>query len=419
MGVSVHKQLKARSKSWLINRNFTCIWSSWLFYEYGFQLYLIAFPLLIYDLTGSALAMSVMRVVDFIPSVALGLFVGVLSDRLNRKWMMAYATILRLVATALLLYLLTAAQLQLWHVYVAVFLIASAGQLFVNAHHSLMPQLVPNKELTSANAKLVFIETVIGMAAPGLVGFIIVRYAYELTFSSYFVSMLLVFFLILFVRPPVRNARQEPEDERQAAGERGSFRTELQEGMRELFGNKLLLAPTLLILFLNIANGAVTGVLIFFAADVVAASKVEIGLVFGIGAIGSLLGSLLVSRLQKRYRRGQLLLWGLLLSVLSYALLVFAYTWWLIALSVAIRYFATTVANILYLTLRQQLTPNHLLGRVAGTSHTLMQLTVPFALLAAGLWAEYLPVRWLFVGAGVGVAVIYFANVNGKVKEIE
>lgn len=186
-----------------------------------------------------------------------------------------------------------------------------------------------------------------------------------------------------------------------------SFREDIKEGIEELFHNKLLLTPTMTVVFMNFASSLVIGVLVFFVKDQLGATASQIGFMFSISAVGGFIGALLVSRIRKKFGRGNIFTFCLLIDAIGMALLIFAPTWWAIGIALAIRTFSTTVLNIVYFTIRQEFTPNHLLGRVAGTSSMLMKLTLPAGLFLAGLWAEWFPIRILFMMSTVIIVILF------------
>lgn len=69
----------------------------------------------------------------------------------------------------------------------------------------------------------------------------------------------------------------------------------------------------------------------------------------------------------------------------------------LMGLLLAVRTAISTMTNVGYLALRQETTPNHLLGRVAGTSSMIMKLALPVGLFIGGIWADYLPAAPIFL----------------------
>lgn len=148
----------------------------------------------------------------------------------------------------------------------------------------------------------------------------------------------------------------------------------MKEGIQELLQNKTLLTPTIATIFQNFASSMVLGVLIFFAVDRLGSTETEVGFMLSFGAVGGLLGALVVKKLTLTFARGKLYTYTILGDTIGYALLLVADSWWVIGISLAVRTFAITISNVLYFAIRQEFTPNHMLGRVAGTSSMLMKL---------------------------------------------
>lgn len=370
------------------NRNFMLLWGGSLISNFGYQMYIIAVPLLIYDLSRSALAMSMMRAIEFLPNIFIGILAGVFVDRLNRKRMMQWTSGIRVAAMAGIILLLLLGELSLWGLYVLGFILSVSSYTFGNAHHAVLPQIVSKEDLTSANAKLSFINTLIQTVGPGLAGTFLIIYSYTTTLSIYMMSLLALLVSVSLLKlPPIERNTQE----------NNSFKEDIKEGIEALFRNKILLTPTITVLFMNFASSLVIGVLVFYVKDQLGATAAEVGLMFSISAIGGFIGAIVVSRIRKKFGRGNIYTYCILVDAIGMALLIFASTWWAIGIALAIRTFSTTISNIVYFTIRQEFTPNHLLGRVAGTSSMLMKLTLPLGLFLAGLWAEWFPIRILFI----------------------
>lgn len=376
------------------NKNFMLIWGGSVISSFGYQMYIIAIPLLIYDLSRSALAMSTMRAIEFIPNIFIGILAGVFVDRLNRKRMLQWTSLIQVISMFGLIVLLFTDQLALWHLYIIGFLLSSAGYTFGNAHHAVLPQIVSKEQLTSANAKLSFVSTFIQTIGPGLAGALLVAFSYTSTLAVYMICLVILFISVSFFRPPATNWKVQ---------EKNTIWQDIKEGVDELFRNKTLLTPTITVLFMNFASSLVVGVLIFYVTDQLGATKPQVGLMYSISAIGGIIGATVVSRIRKKFGRGNIYTFCLLFDVVGMSCLIFAPTWWAIGIALAIRTFSTTISNIVYFTIRQEFTPNHLLGRVAGTSSMLMKLTLPFGLLIAGIWAEWFPIRILF-----GISTLIF-----------
>lgn len=393
MTLEVSEQATIDQALWK-NKNFMFIWGGSVISSFGYQMYIIAIPLLIYDLSRSALAMSTMRAIEFFPNIFIGILAGVFVDRLNRKRMMQWTSLVQAMSMLGMILLLFYDQIALWHLYILGFLLSSAGYTFGNAHHAVLPQIVTKEQLTSANAKLSFVSTFIQTIGPGLAGTLLVAFSYTSTLAVYMICLFFLFMCVTFFQPPA-TVRVEIK--------KNTVWQDIKEGVDELFSNKTLLTPTIIVLFINFSSSLVIGVLIFYVTDQLGATPAQVGLMYTISAIGGIVGATVVSRIRRKFGRGNIYTFCLLFDVVGMVCLIFAPTWWAIGIALAIRTFSTTISNVVYFTIRQEFTPNHLLGRVAGTSSMFMKLTLPLGLFISGLWAEWLPIRILF-----GVSTLIF-----------
>lgn len=97
MALKAMEQVTIERTLWR-NKNFMLIWGGSIISSFGHQMYIIAIPLLIYDLSRSALAMSMMRAIEFFPNIFIGMLAGVFVDRLNRKRMMQWTSLIQLMS---------------------------------------------------------------------------------------------------------------------------------------------------------------------------------------------------------------------------------------------------------------------------------------------------------------------------------
>lgn len=393
------------------DRNFLLIWSSKVISGFGFQFYLVALPLLIYQLSQSALAMSTMRAIEFVPNILLGMVAGVIVDRFSRRKVMIATTLIMIICLVIIITLLGVDQIQLWHLFLLGFVLSSSGFTFGNAQHSIIPQLFPKEQLVSVNARFTFVDTLINLIGPGIAGLLLAVASFQTNFIINAVSssivLILLFLLVL------------PADKEKKKSEQTSIWTEMKEGIAELFSNRLLLVPTLVILLLNLASSLTIGVTMFFAVDLLGATEREVGFMLSLGAIGGLVGSVLITRLRKRWTRGQIFISSIIIHAIGIGILIFASTWWMIGISTMVRTFAVIMTNIVYLSFRQEFTPNHLLGRVAGTSSMMMKLVTPLGLFLSGLWAEVYSIQVLFIISTVLILAIYCFIYRHPIKMVE
>lgn len=390
----------------LKNKNFSLLYFSTIISTLGGQIYTFILPLFIYDLSKSALAMSTMRMVDFLPNVLLGMLAGALVDRVNRRWMLQYASLLQAILSSILVIIIILDIVQLWHLYLLGFLLSTVGYTFGNAKHSIIPQLFDKKWMTEIEAKFSLIGTIVSIIGPSIAGFLLVWFAYEWLFSIYTICLVIIwisYFFIDSVSTPKRNKSQ-------------SLIEDMKEGIVELFGNKQLLSPTLTILFINFATSLVIGVLVFYVVDELGATTSEVGWMYSISAIGGIIGAKAIQPLRNKWRRGQIFVTMLAVDAVALLLFFFANSWWQLGILLAFRTFTSVIINIIYLAIRQESTPNHLLGRVAGTSSMFMKLVLPLGLFIAGLWAEWLPIPYLFILSSIIICVLVITLLRGDFK---
>ncbi|MDQ0268504.1 MFS transporter [Cytobacillus purgationiresistens] len=407
---AIGHQNKKETKSLWRNRNFLLIWGGSIISNFGFQLYTIAIPLLIYQISQSALAMSTMRMIEFFPNIFIGMIAGVLVDRYNRKKMMQWASFIQAMSMTFLVYLLIVDQVEIWHLYILGFALSASGYTFGNAQHAVLPEIVVKEQLINANAKFSFAQTIIGMIGPGVAGFIIAVFSFTYSFAIYTVCIFLMFLCMYFLsyHPHTSNTK-----------EGSTIWIDMKEGIDELFQNKILLIPTITVLWVNFASSLIIGILIFYVVDQLGSSETEVGLMYSISAIGGLIGASIVGRLRKKFGRGEIYTFTLLIDVIGIICIIAATSWWLIGISLAIRTFAITISNIVYFTIRQEFTPNHLLGRVSGTSSMLMKITLPLGLMISGLWAEWLPIPILFIASAAIIFVLFIILLFHSFRQLD
>ncbi|MCH7322573.1 MFS transporter [Solibacillus sp. MA9] len=377
------------------NHTFRKIYTMHFFVNISMTIFSFILPIILYDLTKSALAMSTMRMMDFLPNILLGMLIGVFVDRINRKFVLVYGNIIRLVISLTFVYILTATDFVLWHVYVLGFLLSTIGYTVGSALNAIMPQLFDKALMTDMQAKFSLLSTMITIIGPGLLGMLLLWLSNELFLWLFVFCQLCITVIALFVDSvptPKRNNKS-------------SIIAEMREGIHALVGNPSLLLQTWTIFFSNFASSLVIGVLTFYVLDQLHFTKEQLGFMFTVSAFGGIIGAKLIHPLRIRFTRGQIYTFSMLADATALTLMFFSGHWLLMGFLLAIRTATSTMTNIVYLAIRQETTPNHLLGRVAGTTSMIMKLALPVGLFIGGIWADILPVAPIFL---LSAAVILF-----------
>ncbi len=129
-------------------RPFFILWSGQAISLLGSQLVQFALIWWLTQETGSATVLALATLVGLLPQIVLGPFVGVLVDRWNRRLTMFFADVLVAAATLLLAYLFATGAVQIWHVYVLLFVRALGRAFHWPAMMASTSLMVPEEKLT-------------------------------------------------------------------------------------------------------------------------------------------------------------------------------------------------------------------------------------------------------------------------------
>lgn len=361
-------------------------------------------PILIYDMTTSVLAMSTMRAVEFVPNLILAIFIGVYVDRFKRKNMLIMATVVQLVCITVIIILIYFNLINLILLYVLAFLIFSTNYMKGSASHSLLPNVINLQQLNDANAKFSFYGTICGIIGPSLAGIIYAFYGPEMNILIYLAGIFLTLIFMLFLKV---------EERVEKSGK--NIKGDIADGWHALTENKDLWNLTIIILLVNLGSSITGAVMLFFALDTIEITEIQLGYILTAASVGALAGAQSVKLLDRIFKKGDIFMLAFLISLSGYFLLWMSFHWILLLVANFFIGMSVILINIPYLSLRQSTTPNHLLGRVAGTSSMIMKLSVPLAYLITGIVGEIVNVRYMFV---VTIVIIMFVVVYALKNKI-
>jgi len=336
-----------------------------------------ALPLLIFQLTGSALNLSISMAVSYVPSIVFGLPVGAWVDRMNRKRVMTIVNLLLGASVASVPLMAATGQLTVWWIYAMQFAAATFRVFFSSASFAAIPSLVPKEQLVPANGRIqasYSLMSVIGpILAGGLAAFVPISSLLVVDAISYLAAagaLLLVHrsFNPVGGRPPAKQ----------------SIRRDVVEGLSFLFGHPVLRNISIMMALVNFVSMTVAGQLVFFAKVQLHATNQQVGLLFSANAVGILLLSLAAGPLRRHWPFSRVALG--LLEIQGFVVIILAqfHNFWAVLPLIALWQGLGALFTINTTSLRQTLTPNHLLGRVVATSSVLGSAMIPFGGLLGG-----------------------------------
>jgi Na+/melibiose symporter-like transporter len=194
-------------------------------------------------------------------------------------------------------------------------------------------------------------------------------------------------------------------------GLRGTIRAEIMEGLRAVWHNRTLRALVWAISLWQVFRHAFIAIVVLFAARELGFSAGHVGVLFMTAGLGSLAAAGVTSKLNARFGMGPTMLAGIGGTGLSWLVMgSSAGSFWIASLVFGVGLFALDLAAMIffinYLSLRQSVTPDRLLGRVTATMICLTVATAPLGGLAGGWVGEHWGLRTAMLMAGAGALLL-------------
>lgn len=381
------------------NRNFSLLWVGQLVSLFGERIHTVALGFLVYEATnGSALEVGLTFAATAIPNVLLGPLAGTLVDRWNRRTTMAICDVVR---AALLLAVPLVIRIDVSLVYGMAFLIATVTLLFRPAKTAVIPAVVEERDLVTANSMSSVADTAADLVGLPLAGVLIggallgsLEIAFVLGASTYLVSAVLIWAMDV--------PRQELIDTPMRLR---SIWDEMVEGWNFLRRQAELFSNTIVSTVAQLAVGAEIVATIPYTQEVLATSpsfpaETVYALLLSAIALGSVIGGIAVGWIGDRVRKGPMTILGFVgmgLSLVAAGLVRDP----LVAIGI---FFFTGLFNMVFIiptiTLFQQRTPQRLMGRVVSSRQALVFGAIAASMGLSGWLADLIGADTVLIVAG-------------------
>jgi MFS family permease len=380
---------------------FRAFWLGMLASVGGFQILRFGQFWLIFELTGSPLALGYVGLANGIPAIFLNLFGGVAADRMDQRRLI-YVT---QTITASLIFLLAVITLmgmvEVWHLLTISFLAGAVEAFDQPARRALMPQLIDRKVMSSAVALNSSIWPGTRIMAPAVAGFIIALWGTEACFFVAAVGFLVMAAVTFRLRLP-----------RATRTSSGSPAHELLEGLNFIRKESMFSFLIAMTFFNSFFGNAYITLMPMFAVDILQVGAGKLGFLMGAGGIGSLATSIWLSTRTSLESKGLLIIGSGIISGITIA--AFAVTAQFVGsfqLAMALM-LIIGVFNSLFTTATQSslqmMVPDHIRGRVMGFYGMTYNIR-PLGGMQAGALANVGAIGAPFAIAIGGMAVVAFA----------
>ncbi len=379
------------------NADFRKLWGSFTITTFGSQITNLALPLTAALLLhASPWQMGVLVALEVLPFGLLGLFAGVWIDRGSKLRIVIASEIGR--GAALLIVPLAAFTdwLSMPVLYLAGFAVGAGNAIGGAAAQVLMTQMVGRDRLIEANAKVVLGENAAQLTGPGIAGWLIqlftAPFAILIDALSFFASALLLRGIRADM-PPAAHSKQD-------------LWREIGEGLKLVWHNPVLRSLAWTIAVWQLLHHMQAAIMILFATRTLQLSPGMIGAAFVFAGFGCFAAALCAERFGKRFGVGPMIVYGFVGTGAAWvAIALNTGTGWPAALAFGAALFvfdfSATLFGIHYMSLRQAITPDHLLGRMTATMRFLALVAAPFGALSGGALGEWLGLSGTLLLVGV------------------
>ncbi|MEV5527320.1 MFS transporter [Streptomyces prunicolor] len=350
-------------------RDFAVFWTAQTLSVLGDSFALIALPLLVLQATGSVARMGLLTAVGGAASVVAAVFAGAVVDRVDRRRLLIWCDLVRMVLYGIipLVWLFGP---RIWLLYVVLPLCEAVGMLFAVGYVTVVRGLVGTEQLTEANGQLNASAAAAGVLGPVGAGVVAAwsgpAAAVGVDAASFGVSAC----CLLLVR-----FRGRPGADQRA--ERGGLWQDLRTGVAFLRGHPVLRALTALLFCFSFLTLGLNDLVIYHLKHDLGRDDGTVGTVMAVGALGTITGALVVARVRRRLGFGATWTGAVAVCGLAFAGLGRAHGVPAVAVLSAAFLACAGMAGTCSMSLRQEVTPEHLLGRVTSAFWTLHYAAAP------------------------------------------
>lgn len=364
-----------------LGRNYWKLWVASVVSNFGDGVATIAYPWLASAVTRNPIHIAAVLVVTRLPWLLFSLPAGVITDRVDRRKLVAWMDVGRFVITLGVALAVLAAQPQLSSpeevaaggavpdsaglllllIYAAAMLLGTAEVFRDNSAQTLMPAIVDGENLEKANGRLWGAEMVTNSFVGPPLGGLLLAVAFALPFfvdaGSFAVAAALVFMI---------GGNFKPSRESADTDEIGkpSFWGELKEGVAWLWGHDLFRPMAIALGVINALFMVAFSTYVLYVQEVLKLDATTFGLLLTAAAAGGVLGSLVAPRVSGAIGQGASLFLTILVSAGALMITGLTSSFWVVWVMIAVFSSVTILWNVITVSLRQALIPDAILGRV-------------------------------------------------------
>lgn len=393
--------LEARYKVAGMGPAFNRMWAASVISNLSDGILIAAAPLLAISLTDSTVLISAIGAMVMLPWLLFAIPIGVLVDRIDRRFILAGANATRSAVVGVLAVLIATHHVSIYWLLVASFVIGVCEVAADTTSQSLIPQILEEKNFEKGNSRLQISETVIqGFVGAPISGFI---YAIAIALPFFINSVGLAVAALLAFSIPIKYLQDVRKDEIEK--EKKKFVADMKFGIWYLYNEKVLCRLVLTTASIGVCYSMGTATMVLFIIKELELPKQLFGVILTIQSLGAISGAFMAPRLSKKFGRSTVMTFGITSSSAVLLLQGFSPNIYIFVALATFGAFAVSQWNILLMATYQTVIPTELYGRIHGTRRTLVWGMMPVGSLLGGVLAHYSLRLPMFVGGTIATTL--------------
>jgi MFS family permease len=360
---------------------------------------------LVLQITHSALKLSIVTMMQFLPMMVFSLFAGTVIDRFSKRKVLIFTQTSMMILAIVLATLTYFNVVQYWHILVLALLLGIVNTLDMPTRQSYFIELVGRKDLMNAialNSGIFNLARVVGPAIAGiLIGLVGIPICFYLNALS-FVAVIIGLFMIETPETSVVSERIE------------SFKQvvdDIKDGLRYIKHTNIILVPLILIAVISLFAMNYSVLIPLFASQTLGQDATGYGFIMTCMGLGSFVGAMIIAARSQAGPKNRYMLIGALATCLFMAILGLEHSYLIACITV----FAIGLSSIVFTALANSIiqlnSADPMRGRVMSV-YTLVFLGVtPIGSLATGGLIEVIGISWTMILSGTVSALITLSTV--------
>lgn len=383
-----------------LGANFARLWTASIASNLADGLGRTAVPLIATTLTTDPLLIAGVSAIAYVPWLFFGFLSGVLVDRVDRRFAMASANALRVLAASGIALAIATGDLTIWILYAGILIFGLGETVYDNATIAMVPTLVDKPGLEKANSRMqaadLVVQNFIATPIAGVLLAVSIIIPVLSTAAGFLVAAVLALTL------PLAAGRSALPEEPVA---RSTVRADAREAVQYLLRHRFLRGMVLVTSAVGGLLAFAQATIVLFLLDTLHVPLAAIGFATAVVGVGGLVGALVASPLVARWGRSRVMLASVIVTGLAILGTGLAPNIWVALVLYALSACGVSIWNVPWGALRQDIVPGRLLGRITGLTRTFVWGIFPIASVLGGLVAR-IDLRLPFIVGGILMVIV-------------